>query len=189
MCIESETSGVKSPTKPLRRRGRAQEGSSDLVAGKVFTVCIDCTPLYMYTNLVCIESETSGVKSACNPTKPLRRRGRAQEGSSDLVAGKVFTVCIDCTPLYMYTNLVCIESETSGVKSASNPTKPLRRHGRAQGGSSGLVAGILFVDCGPLYMHSNLACIESATSGTKRVKNTKRYPGESIYLAIYNRCV
>ena len=127
-----------------------------------------------------IHSETSGVKSASNPTKPLRRRGRAQEGSSDLVAGKVFTVCIDCTPLYMYTNLVCIESETSGVKSAS--TKPLRRHGRAQGGSSGLVAGILFVDCGPLYMHSNLACIESATSGTKRVKNTKRYPGESIYL-------
>ena len=100
----------------------------------------------MHTNLVCIESETSDVESASNPTKPLRRRGRAQEGSSDLVAGKVFTVCIDCTPLYMYTNLVCIESETSGVKSASNPTKPLRRHGRAQKGLIDMVTGRLFID-------------------------------------------
>ena len=157
-----DVEGASNPTKPLRRRGRAQEGSSDLVAGKVFTVCIDCTPLYMYTNLVCIESETSGVKSASNPTKPLRRRGRAQEGSSDLVAGKVFTVCIDCTPLYMYTNLVCIESETSGVKSASNPTKPLRRRGRAQEGSSDLVAGKVFtvcIDCTPLYMYTNPLCV------------------------------
>ena len=89
----------------------------------------------------------------------------------------------------MHTNLVCIESEASGVKSASNPTKPLRWRGRAQRGSSGLFAGILFIDCGPLYMHTNLLFIESVTSATKYVKNTKRYPGESIYLAICSMCV
>ena len=44
----------------------------------------------MYTNFVCIESETSDVESASNPTKPLQKRGKAQEGSSELVGGKVF---------------------------------------------------------------------------------------------------
>ena len=44
----------------------------------------------MYANLVCIESETSGVQSASKPTKPLQRRGRAQKESSELVGGKVF---------------------------------------------------------------------------------------------------
>ena len=89
-----------------------------------------------------IESETSNVESASNPTKSLRRCGRAQKGSSDLITG---TMCIDCTLLYMYTNLACIESETSNVESASNPTKPLRRCGRAQKGSSDMVAGRLLI--------------------------------------------
>ena len=86
--------------------------------------------------------------------------------------------------MYMYSNLVCIESETSGVNSL---TKPLRRRGRAQEGLSVLVAGKVCIDCAPLYMymHTNLVCLESATSGTRRVKR-KRYPGES-YLAVYNR--
>ena len=133
----------------------------------------------MYTNLVCIESETSGVNSL---TKPLRRRGRAQEGSSELVGGKVFSSFV-----HVHYNLVCIESETSGVQSASNLTKPLRRRGRAPAGSSVLVAGKVCIDRGPLYMymHTNLVCLESATSGTMRVKR-KRYPGVS-YLALYNR--
>ena len=56
----------------------------------------------MYTNLVCIESVTSDVESASNLTKPLQRRGTAQEESSDLVAGRY----IDCAPLSMYTNPV-----------------------------------------------------------------------------------
>ena len=61
--------------------------------------------MYMYTNLVCVETETSAVESASNLTKPLQRCGRAKNRkvSSDLVKGKVFT---DCTLLYMYTNLV-----------------------------------------------------------------------------------
>ena len=75
---------------------------------------------------MCIESETSDVNSASNLTKLLRRRGRAQEGLSVLVKGKV---CVDCTPHYIYANLVCIESETSGV---NNLTKPLRRRGVAE---------------------------------------------------------
>ena len=171
-CIESETSDVESasksasnPTKPLRRCGRAQKGSSDVVAG---TMCIDCTLLYMYTNIACIESETSNVESASNPTKPLRRCGRAQKGSSDVVTG---TMCIDCTLLYMYTNLACIESETSNVESASNPTKPLRRFGRAQKGSSDLITGTMCTDCTLLYMYTNLACIESETSDVESASN------------------
>ena len=46
--------------------------------------------MYMHTNLVCIESETSDFESASSPTKTLRRRGRAQKGSSDLVTGRLF---------------------------------------------------------------------------------------------------
>lgn len=55
---------------------------------------------------------------------------------------------------------MCVESETSGVKSASNPTKLLPRCGRAQGRSSCLVAGRLFIDHAALNMHSNLVCID-----------------------------
>ena len=75
---------------------------------------------------------------------------------------------------------MCVVSETSDAVSASNP---LRRCGRAQGRSSRKVAGRLIVYyCTPLYMHSNLVCIESVTSGTKCVKKMKRYPSESTYL-------
>ena len=53
--------------------------------------------MYVHTNLVCIESETSDVESASNPTKSLQKHGRAQEGSSELVGGKVHVyLFIDC---------------------------------------------------------------------------------------------
>ena len=94
------------------------------------------------------------------------RKGMAELRKGHLTwSQEIFTVCI---PLYMYTNLVCVELETSGAKSATNPTKPLQRCGRAQVKSSCLVAGRLFIDHAALYMHSNLVCIESVTSGTKR---------------------
>ena len=62
-------------------------GVSDLDPGRLivpfFTVW-----MYVHTIPVCIETMTSGVESASNPTKPRQRRGRAQKGSSDLFAGR-----------------------------------------------------------------------------------------------------
>ena len=93
VCIESETSDVESTTKPLQGRDRAQEGLSELVGGKYLLSSF----LYMYTKLVCIESETSDVESASKPTKPLRRRGRAQKRSSDLFTGRLIELLSTCT--------------------------------------------------------------------------------------------
>lgn len=65
--------------------------------------------MYIHTNLG-IESETSGIKRASKPTKPQRRHGRGQEGSSDLVAGiclLIFVLCICTLTLHVLLYRVC----------------------------------------------------------------------------------
>ena len=113
------------------------------------------------------------VLGASNPTKPLRRCGRAQKGLSDVVAG---TMCIDGTLLYMYTNIVCVMSETSDAKSASNPTKLLQRCGR---GSSDLVAGKIFTVCIECTLYTNLVCVVSDTSDVESASNPLRRCGRA----------
>ena len=90
--------------------------------------------MYMHTNLVCIESETSDVEGASNPTKPLRRRGRAQEGSSDLVAGRLLIVLLcTCTLtlcVHVYTvHVHTVDTKTSSIDGLESLPQPVKFQG------------------------------------------------------------